>query len=97
MTMGYTHIGIDDKAEALARLPSLGAVAGQTALHGRCISGGVGGHSVSAGGNTPKGKSGDSPTKTKGIGIRSRSLSQTVKAEGTGIEPATPYGALHFQ
>jgi len=24
-------------------------------------------------------------------------LSQTDKAEGTGIEPATPYGALHFQ
>jgi hypothetical protein len=24
-------------------------------------------------------------------------LSQTIKAEGTGIEPATPYGALHFQ
>ena len=24
-------------------------------------------------------------------------LSRTFKAEGTGIEPATPYGALHFQ
>ena len=97
MTMRYTHIGIDDQAEALARLPRLGAVAGQSALHGRCISGGVGGHSVSPGDTTPKGKSGDSQTKTKGIGVKSRSLSQTVKAEGTGIEPATPYGALHFQ
>jgi len=97
MTMRYTHIGIDDQAEALARLPRLGAVAGQSALHGRCISGGFGGHSVSAGGTTAEGKSGGSPTKTKGIGIKRQSLSQTDKAEGTGIEPATPYGALHFQ
>ena len=95
--MASPHIGIDDQAEALARLPRLGAVAGQAALHGRCISGGFGGHSVSAGGTTPEGKSGDSPTKTKGIGIKRQSLSQTDKAEGTGIEPATPYRALHFQ
>ena len=33
MTMRYTHIGIDDQAEALALLPRLGAVAGQAALH----------------------------------------------------------------
>lgn len=39
----------------------------------------------------------ESPNKTKGICGRYPWLSQTIKAEGTGIEPATPYGALHFQ
>jgi len=41
MTMKYTHIGIDDQARAVAALP---------ALQMRCISGGGGGHSVSAAG-----------------------------------------------
>jgi len=39
----YLHVGIDDQAEALARLQRLGAIAGQSALHGRCISGRFGG------------------------------------------------------
>ena len=97
MTMRYTHIGIDDQAEALARLPSLVPPVGEAALHGRCIFGGAGGHSESSSDNEAGTRDVESPIKTKENGVRCPLLSQTVKAEGTGIEPATPYGALHFQ
>ena len=97
MTMRYTHIGIDDQAEALALLPWLVPPIEEAALHGRCIFGGAGGHSESSPEKEASTRDDESPIKTKGNGVRCPLLSQTVKAEGTGIEPATPYGALHFQ
>ncbi len=97
MTMRYTHIGIDDQAEALSRLPKIATPIDSAALHGRCIFGGVEGHSASVGGNGHDDQKRIKPSKTEENGIKSPLLSSVVKAEGTGIEPATPYGALHFQ
>ncbi len=31
------------------------------------------------------------------FGVSFHSVALATKAEGTGLEPATPYGALHFQ
>ena len=31
------------------------------------------------------------------FGVSCHSVALATKAEGTGLEPATPYGALHFQ
>ncbi len=39
MTMRYTHIAIDDQADALKKLPSPHTT--DIALHGRCILGGA--------------------------------------------------------
>jgi integrase len=50
MTMKYAHIGITDQAKAVAKLPAPRKPVeqgGESALHGRCISGGVGCHSPS--------------------------------------------------
>ena len=31
------------------------------------------------------------------FGVLRQGIADTLEAEGTGLEPATPYGALHFQ
>lgn len=46
-TAKYTHIGMEDRAEALAALPSPFVSAGVDRLHDACISGGVGSRETS--------------------------------------------------
>jgi site-specific recombinase XerC len=90
MTMRYTHIGMDDRAKAVAKLPA-------PALQMRCISGGADGHSVSQPGTTEAADKQDNPCPGHSLGSDRRQMAQPVKAEGTGLEPATPLGAPHFQ
>jgi site-specific recombinase XerD len=90
MTMRYTHIGIDDQAKAVAKLPA-------TVLQMRCISGGFDSHSTSQPGNHVPEKSGDNPCRNKDFVTDRRQSSRTDKAEGTGLEPATPCGATDFE
>jgi integrase-like protein len=106
MTMRYTHIGIEDQAKAVANLPmpkqspkgKPTAKAGKNAaLHGRCISGGAGRHSVSPDGDEPANQKRENPCAGKGFGADRRQLSPSDKAEGMGLEPTTGYPAPHFQ
>jgi site-specific recombinase XerD len=107
MTMRYTHIGIEDQAKAVARLPTpryspnVNPAAPPTrqpgALQMRCISGGVGCPSVSKDGTSAHADESQNPFGHKGFGVRSRNASLSVKAEGTGLEPATGFPAPHFQ
>ena len=82
MTMRYTHIGIDDQARAVAKLPA-------AALQMRCISGGAEGHSVSPPGSRSAAKKGQNPCRHKGLVIERRQLSPAVRAEGTGTDGPT--------
>ena len=98
LTMRYTHIGIDDQADALKKLPSPHTI--DSALHGRCISGGAASPNVA---QTATKKTEASKKKRRksdqesDFGASCHSVALATKAEGTGLEPATPYGALHFQ
>ncbi len=51
--------------------------------------------------NTIKIKKRRKPNEESGFGVSCHSMasvnSRATQAEGTGLEPATPYGALHFQ
>ena len=98
MTMRYTHIGIDDQADALKKLPSPHTI--NSALHGRCISGGAASPNVAQtatrNNQTAKKKRRKSDQESD-FGVSCHSVALATKAEGTGLEPATPYGALHFQ
>ncbi len=94
MTMRYTHIGIQDQAKAVAKLPvpksSPNPVpAAKThpdrALQMRCISGGAEGHSLSADGNAHSDPEFKNPCQSKGLVADRRQLAAVVKAEGTGI------------
>lgn len=80
MTMKYVHIGLDDQARAIANLPA-------GALQMRCISGGVGCHSVSSDGKTPRKRKRPTPCPDKRLGVNCRHLSIGDKMEAGGIEP----------
>ena len=103
MTMRYTHIGIDDQADALKKLPSPHTV--DSALHGRCISGGAASPNVARTATTKAEASKKKRRKSNqesDFGASCHTVASffsywATKAEGTGLEPATPYGALHFQ
>jgi hypothetical protein len=85
MTMKYAHIGIVDQAKAVAKLPA----PGNGALHGRCISGGVGCHSPSSGGKVGEAEKSQNPCGDRGFGIKRRHLAKGGKVEAAGIEPAS--------
>lgn len=90
MTMKYTHIGMADQARALAGLPSPQVVAGEEALHMRCIS---------RGGDCRKGAedgiSDNVSTKEKrhkslndgAYGVDCQEMSFPLVVEAAGIEP----------
>jgi len=91
--MRYPHIGIADQAAALATLPAAPQpVTPDSALHGRCISGGGGCHKgalsdieVSATKKEKRRKSLNMGT----YGVQSQGLTETLKMEAAGIEPAS--------
>jgi integrase len=94
MTMRYTHIGIEDQARALAKLPSLKPAAPASpppgsALQMRCISGGFDGHSVSRPVGDSTDKKGQNPCQGKGFDADRRQVSPPDKVEAAGIEPAS--------
>jgi integrase len=98
MTMRYTHISIKDQADALKNLPSV-SVSG-SALHGRCISGVVASPNVAQTATNKNCDSNERRRKSKPLadfGVDCHKLAFATTAEDTGLEPATPYGALHFQ
>ena len=106
MTMRYTHIGINDQAKAIAKLPApksdpkgpSGKRRGKNAaLHGRCKTGGAERHSVSANGNGSDATKSENPCACKGFGVDRRQLASIVKAEGMGFKPTTPCGAPDFE
>ncbi len=103
MTMRYTHIGIQDQAKAVAKLPvpksSPNPVpAAKThpdrALQMRCISGGAEGHSLSADGNAHSDPEFKNPCQSKGLVADRRQLAAVVKAEGTGVESTSDFDAI---
>ncbi|QDU45188.1 Tyrosine recombinase XerC [Symmachiella dynata] len=98
MTMRYTHIGIADQAKAVANLPAPQQPVkpsvpkeqpDEPALHGRCISGGVGCHSEARDGKTKTGPKSETPCGDRGLGVDRRHLSKGGKVEAAGIEPAS--------
>ncbi len=98
MTMRYTHIGIGDQARALANLPTLrtnpehvakSEAKENVALHGRCISSGAEGYSVSAVGSDKPGQERQNPRGDKGFDADRRQLVGPGKVEAAGIEPAS--------
>ncbi len=98
MTIRYTHIGIDDQADALKKLPSPHTI--DSALHGRCILGGAASPNVAQTAtikNDVAKKKRRKSNQELDFGVSCHSVALATKAEGTGLEPATPYGALHFQ
>ena len=107
MTMRYTHIGIQDQAKAVANLPAPPEMdvnnptarrsRGRRALHGRCTLGGAEGHALAIDGNAPNQDPQLNPFCSKGLVVDRRQLASVVKAEGTGLEPATGFPARHFQ
>jgi integrase len=82
MTMKYTHIGLDDQAKALANLPT-------SALHGRCISGGVDWQRLTTDGIKPSAGNEETPDIVRGSVVCCHPLSQGVNMETAGIEPAS--------
>ncbi len=89
---------VRDQADALKKLPSPHTI--DSALQGRCISGGAASPNVAqtatAEIEAPKKKRRKSNQESD-FGVFCYSVAVATKAEGTGLEPATPYGALHFQ
>jgi site-specific recombinase XerD len=88
MTMKYAHIGITDQAKAVAKLPAP-RMADKSALHGGCISGGVGRHSPSSPGKTDCAEKSENPCGDRGFGVECRHLANGGKVEAAGIEPAS--------
>jgi integrase len=106
MTMRYTHIGIDDQARAVANLPmpqqSNAKLAEKAknidrALQMRCISDDVGSHSPTSPGTRRDRKQSPNANDGKNLDTERRRLSPIVKAEGTGVEPATGFPAPDFE
>jgi hypothetical protein len=93
MTMKYAHIGITDQAKAVAKLPAP-RKADNSALHGRCISGGVGRHSPSSAGKTDDSEKSETPCGDRGFGVNRRHLAIGGKMEAAGIEPATSWSPI---
>jgi site-specific recombinase XerD len=99
MTMRYTHIGLNDQAKAVAKLPapkgrekSAGdtAKAEDSALHMRCSLCSARGHRLSSNGNSHTVQKRQNPWDAKGFGNDRRQLATNVKVEAAGIEPAMP-------
>ncbi len=67
------------------------------ALHMRCSFGGAEGQPLTSRGNFAEQPSGRNPRPRKDFGSDSQALARPVKAEGTGLEPATGCPARHFQ
>jgi len=91
MTMKYAHIGIQDQARAVAKLPSLNPATPASAPPGsalqmRCISGVSEGHSVSQPGTEPASKKSQNPCQGKGFDTDRRQVSSLGKVEAAGIE-----------
>jgi len=80
MTMRYTHIGIDDQARAVAKLPG-------AALQMRCISGVSDEQRLSSDGNPTEPKKRDNPCEGKGYDADRRQMSPVDKVEDRGLEP----------
>ncbi len=90
-TARYTHIGIEDQAEALASLPRTNASANVDRLHIACIRGDVGSREASPDGSEPVGEAGPENEKTpSGEGVSSsgvtdfQELSVDVSSGGGG-------------
>ena len=62
----------------------------KTALHGRCISGGVRCHSPSSAGKAGDSVKSETPCGDRGFGVDRRHLAIDGKMEAAGIEPASP-------
>lgn len=97
MTMKYTHIGIVDQAKAVANLPTSALLphqktppAARAALHGRCISGGVGRHSMAAAGRKANPRPEQNPNLGEELDAVCQSVSLIGKVPEVGLEP-TPY------
>ena len=90
MTMRYTHIGIADQAAALASLPAAPQpVSLDSALHGRCISGGGGCHNGAQSDIEVSATKKEKRRKSLSVGtygVQSQGLSETLKVEAAGIE-----------
>ncbi len=99
MTMRYTHIGIDDQAKAVAKLPtprrrvepaSHAAPENDPALQMRCIFCGCASHAVTFDGTEGKVQKRVNPRRSKGLDAVSQPLSQVdpncQKVEAAGIE-----------
>ncbi len=98
MTMRYTHIGIDDQADALKNLPAPHLQ--DKALYGRCISGGAESLNVAqtaTAKNRAPNKKRRKSNQESDFGVSCHSVALATKAEGTGLEPATPCGAIDFE
>ena len=98
MTMKYTHVGIADRAKAVANLPtprsgkepaSFAAQPANLALHGRCISGGFGCPERSSADAEANPKNDITPCVDKGFVADRRRVSSGGKMEAAGIEPAS--------
>jgi site-specific recombinase XerD len=76
-TMRYAHIGLKDRARAVAALPA-------HALHGRCISGVSGRHSKAMNGKSQKDPKQKNPCRDKGFGTDCHRLSKDDKVGATG-------------
>lgn len=92
MTLKYTHIGMDDQAKAVSRLkiphnPTIGWA--ESALHGRCNSGGTGGQSQSLPENGSPRKKSRSAKKKIRDDIKSHPVSKKAKIGPAGFEPTT--------
>jgi hypothetical protein len=97
--MRYTHIGMEDKAKAVARLPALVAPPGggekcsaisNVALHGRCISGVTIDNPVTLDDSGDSGKKRQNPCCGKGFVADRRQLARSDSKPAAGVEPATP-------
>src|SRR5262245_47177860 len=94
-TMRYTHIGLDDQAKAIAKLPTpkLAAPAAPAdsnpaALHGRCIPGVSDRREPSSPDTDSNAQKRQNPCTCKGLGTDRRQLSHDGKVGVTGFEPA---------
>ena len=96
MTMRYTHIGMDDRAKAVANLPSPkgwpapasdAASSKDRALQMRCMFCGAEGHPLSSAGNGDTLRKRENPCRSKGLVADRRQLATNVKVEAAGIEP----------
>lgn len=105
MTMKYTHIGLEDQAKAVNRLPSLPApqesaaqkTGAEECLHYVCTPGGAAGQNgsthVAAGHGNNEVPKRENPCRSKGLDAESQPVSQVdpiyQSMEAAGIEPAS--------
>ncbi len=94
-TMRYTHIGLDDQAKAIAKLPApklsvptAAEASNPAALHGRCISGVSDRRELSSLDTDSDAEKRQNPRVCKGLGTDRRQLARNGKVGVTGFEPA---------